>query len=427
MARNLFAKLSLENELSASTPIANSQIEPEDVVDAISVNDETTESEREINANIDTLEEANDTLDDLQEIDNNAADALNEDRVNILSGEPINNTDSNSDVEVPKNPEVAAAVAQEALKRVYRKLGCTNKFKVTFEEIHSSPISALKLAREEAQEAGKSLWERIKAFFIRVWETIKAFFGNVQAQINKNVDIINKLLERLMNMHYFKGRKPLSEELVNLILETGVPLARDKEPENIEIYLLWYNKYLGQFVTFSKQLSDAAAKLIDNKPIDQPDVELILARATAAVDNDLNAETKPDILLGLPKDENVRNKNKELLETAPTNSCVTTLKALLGKIQSSEEDIKNIKTAMDKIAKAIKTSKKEDDGQLAKKDLLPKILTILTKVSKSYGKDLLRLSKVIIRIVKESIDAEKDNKSETKNDSETNDTMEKLK
>ena len=77
---------------------------------------------------------------------------------------------------------------------------------------------------------------------------------------------------------------------------------------------------------------------------------------------------------------------------------------------------------MDKIAKAIKTSKKEDVHPL-----LPKILTLLTKVSKSYGKDLLRLSKVLIRIVKESIDAEKDNKTETKTDSYTNDTMEKLK
>ena len=412
MARNLFAKLSLEDELSSSAPVANSQIEPEDVVDAISVNDETTESEREINANIDTLEEANDTLDDLQEIDNNAADALNEDRVNILSGEPINNTDSNNDVEVPKNLEVAAAVAQEALKRVYRKLGCSSKFKVTFEEIHSSPISALKLAREEAQEAGKSLWERIKAFFIRVWETIKAFFGNVQTQINKNVDIINKLLEKLKDTN-LKGGKPLSEELVNLILETGVPLYSNREPQNIGQYIFWYNKYLSQFVTYSEYLSDAAAKLIDNKPIDQPEVELFLARATAVVDGDLNALNEPVILLAFPKDENVRNKNKELLLTAATNNCITTLNSLLSKIKKSEEDIKNIKTAMDKIAKAIKTSKKEDDGQLAKKDLLPKILTVLTKVSKSYGKDLLRLSKVLIRVVKESIDAEKDNKSET--------------
>ena len=414
MARNLFAKLSLEDELSSSAPVGNSQIEPEDVVDAISANDETTESEREINTDIDTLEEANDTLDDLQEIDNNAADALNEDRVNILSGEPINNTDSNSDVETPKNPEVAAAVAQEALKRVYRKLGCTNKFKVTFEEIHSSPIGALKLAREEAQEAGKSLWERIKAFFIRVWETIKAFFGNVQAQINKNVDIINKLLEKLKDTN-LKGGKPLSEELVNLILETGVPLSRDREPQNIGVYILWYNKYLSQFVTYSEQLSDVAAKLIDNKPIDQPDAELVLARATAAVDGDLNAANKPDVLLGFPKDEEIRNKNKELLITAATNNCVTTLNSLLSKIKNSEQDISNIKTAMDKIAKAIKTSKKEDVHPL-----LPKILTVLTKVSKSYGKDLLRLSKVLIRVVKESIDAEKDNNTA----SETNDTKE---
>ena len=142
-------------------------------------------------------------------------------------------------------------------KRVYRKLGCTNKFKVTFEEIHSSPISALKLAREEAQEAGKSLWEKIKEFITNLIAGLKNLFAKAMSYITTNV----KTLERLLNQVDSMAKDPsgnISEGLAtslfnskDFLLTAAVTSGRPKT----------FNNLIDGVVTVSKDGTNFAIKL----------------------------------------------------------------------------------------------------------------------------------------------------------------------
>ena len=179
MARNLFAKLSLEEAPSVNV---NVEVTPEDVVDSVAAADDLNESEQVMTEALVTLEEAEEALGELQEADNAAAAALGEEPADIITGEPVATetpvegdvpatepAETSADettvdpVEVPaENQEVAAAVVQEALRHCYKKLGMDfNRVRVSYESIASQPRAALKLAREEAQEAGKSLWRRV--------------------------------------------------------------------------------------------------------------------------------------------------------------------------------------------------------------------------------------------------------------------------
>ena len=219
MARSLFAKLSLEEAPSVNV---NVEITPEDVVESTTATDELNEAEQVVTEALVTLEEAEEALGELQEADNAAAAALGEEQTDIVTGEPVaaeapvegdaaastGSVEAAADessvdpVEVPtENQEVAAAVVQEALRHCYKKLGMDfNRVRVSYESIANQPKAALKLAREEAQEAGKSLWEKIKEFITNLIAGLKNLFAKAMSYITTNVKTLDKLLNQVDSM-----------------------------------------------------------------------------------------------------------------------------------------------------------------------------------------------------------------------------------
>lgn len=276
MARSLFAKLSLEEAPSVNV---NVEITPEDVVEATTAADDLNEAEQVVTEALVTLEEAEEALGELQEADNAAAAALGEEPADIVTGEPANAEapvegdaspstepveatadESNVDpVEVPtENQEVAAAVVQEALRHCYKKLGMDfNRVRVSYESIANQPKAALKLAREEAQEAGKSLWEKIKEFITNLIAGLKNLFAKAMSYITTNV----KTLERLLNQVDSMAKDPsgnISESLATslfnskeFLLTAAITSGHPKT----------FNDLIDGIVTVSKDGTNFAIKL----------------------------------------------------------------------------------------------------------------------------------------------------------------------
>ena len=264
MARSLFAKLSLEE---ASSVNVNVKITPEDVVEATTAADDLNEAEQVVTEALVTLEEAEEALGELQEADNAAAAALGEEPADIVTGEPANAeapvdgdaAASTEPVEVPtENQEVAAAVVQEALRHCYKKLGMDfNRVRVSYESIANQPKAALKLAREEAQEAGKSLWEKIKEFITNLIAGLKNLFAKAMSYITTNV----KTLERLLNQVDSMAKDPsgnISEGLATSVFNSkGFLLSA----AIISGHPKTFNDLIDGIVTISKDGTNFAIKL----------------------------------------------------------------------------------------------------------------------------------------------------------------------
>ena len=276
MARSLFAKLSLEEAPSVNV---NVEITPEDVVEATTAADDLNEAEQVVTEALVTLEEAEEALGELQEADNAAAAALGEEQTDVVTGEPVAteapvegdaaastepaeataDESSVDPVEVPtENQEVAAAVVQEALRHCYKKLGMDfNRVRVSYESIANQPKAALKLAREEAQEAGKSLWERIKEFITNLIAGLKNLFAKAMSYITTNV----KTLERLLNQVDSMAKDPsgnisegLATSLFNskeFLLTAAITSGHPKT----------FNDLIDSIVTVSKDGTNFAIKL----------------------------------------------------------------------------------------------------------------------------------------------------------------------
>ena len=276
MARSLFAKLSLEEAPSVNV---NVEITPEDVVESTTAADDLNEAEQVVTEALVTLEEAEEALGELQEADNAAAAALGEEQTDIVTGEPAAaeapvdgdaaastepveatvDESSVDPVEVPtENQEVAAAVVQEALRHCYKKLGMDfNRVRVSYESIANQPKAALKLAREEAQEAGKSLWEKIKEFITNLIAGLKNLFAKAMSYITTNV----KTLERLLNQVDSMTKDPsgnisegLATSLFNskeFLLTAAITSGRPKT----------FKDLIDSIVTVSKDGTDFANKL----------------------------------------------------------------------------------------------------------------------------------------------------------------------
>lgn len=243
MARSLFAKLSLEEAPSVNV---NVEVTPEDVVESVAAADDLNEAEQVVTEALVTLEEAEEALGELQEADNAAAAALGEEPVDIVTGEPVapetpvegdtavptEPVESTADettvdpVEVPtENQEVAAAVVQEALRHCYKKLGLDfNRVKVSYESIANQPRAALKLAREEAQEAGKTMWQKIIEFIKNIPSIIANMFGKLKDFIVKSEGTLKRLKEQLKDKK-FNANGNLPENIVTNFTESEVNTA----------------------------------------------------------------------------------------------------------------------------------------------------------------------------------------------------------
>lgn len=231
MARNLFAKLSLEGAPSVNV---NVEITPEDVVESTAAADDLNEAEQVVTEALVTLEEAEEALGELQEADNAAAAALGEEPTDIVTGEPVpaespaegDAAASAEPVEVPtENQEVAAAVVQEALRHCYKKLGMDfNRVRVSYESIANQPKAALKLAREEAQEAGKTMWQKIIEFIKNIPSIIANMFGKLKDFIFKSEGTLKRLKEQLKDKK-FSANGNLPENLVTNFNESEIATA----------------------------------------------------------------------------------------------------------------------------------------------------------------------------------------------------------
>ena len=269
MARSLFAKLSLEEAPSVNV---NVEITPEDVVESTAAADDLNEAEQVVTEALVTLEEAEEALGELQEADNAAAAALGEEPVDIVTGEPVapeatsaEPVESTADestvdpVEVPvENQEVAAAVVQEALRHCYKKLGMDfNRVRVSYESIANQPKAALKLAREEAQEAGKSLWEKIKEFITNLIAGLKNLFAKAMSYITTNVKTLERLLKQVDSMAKDPSgniSEGLATSLFNskeFLLTAAITSGRPKT----------FKDLIDSIVTVSKDGTDFANKL----------------------------------------------------------------------------------------------------------------------------------------------------------------------
>lgn len=176
MARNLMAKLSLENEINNSVVIA-----PTDGVDLM----DTQAKVAEISSEIDDTSSA---VDEAEEVANDVGEAI------AQADETIENSNAST-----QEIAAAAGMAAEALKQTYARLGIDKPIQVTVESLASDPKMALKISREELRLALESIIESIvsgiKKIIRKVGDGISNFinlFKNLGKQVAAMYDAVEK-------------------------------------------------------------------------------------------------------------------------------------------------------------------------------------------------------------------------------------------
>ena len=146
MKTNLLAKLSNE-EVNTVLPVSDTN-----TLELVETSSQLNDALNVLEEDNAVLEDANDAIDTLQEADNTGAVALGEEPKDLHTGAvlPVENTIS--------NVEIAATVAQEALKYVHKalKLDYSNKL-VSYESLTTNPKYSLVLARETIKAMRKNV------------------------------------------------------------------------------------------------------------------------------------------------------------------------------------------------------------------------------------------------------------------------------
>ena len=418
MARNLMSKLNLSNGLATEHYNINVKVDTtislEDLLNLEHLGTLCQESANEIDRALLTLEEADEVLNDIQEVENNVADTLGTEPIDVVTGEPLNgngndgastenegnvenDTTSNNDESLPdnNNKEIAAAVAQESLRYVYKRLQLDfNKIKISQEALIAQPITALHLAREEAQEAGKSLWERIKAFFVKLWNSIKAFFGNVKAGIDAHVEILEKLKAKVSDLK-FGGGEELDLSIAAKILNNGIPLRNGKPGTNTTQHFLYYTRYLKQCTDIAQSLLKYANDITNGNGItNNEELDTLITHATVDGPED---ENTPEYTIGYASTEDEANKYAKTLIAMNNAECEKSLENILTYAKTATQEITKIENRLKELEKVLN---KEPEGDIAK---LKKIIPALAAVSKSFGKHTLGYSKTVLQVVNASM------------------------
>lgn len=206
MKTNLLAKLSNE-EVNTVLPVSDTNI-LELVENSSQLNDALNVLEED-NA---VLEDANDAIDTLQEADNTAAIALGEEPTDLHTGAvlPVNN-------EIP-NAEIAATIAQEALKYVHKtlKLDYSNKL-VSYESLTANPKYSLVLARETIKDTFERIINAIVAFFKKIASDIAFAFKLLGSYCKKTNDALKIALRRAQNIKSSTPNKTISADKLHAI------------------------------------------------------------------------------------------------------------------------------------------------------------------------------------------------------------------
>lgn len=434
MARNLMAKLNVSNGLATEHFNTNvkvdSNISLEDLLNLEHLGTLCQESANDIDNVLLTLEEADEVLNDIQEVENNVANTLGAEPIDVVTGEPLNGNDnndtntednsnkeddttSNNDESLPdnNNKEIAAAVAQESLRYVYKRLQLDfNKIKISQEALIAQPITALHLAREEAQEAGKSLWEKIKEWISNLVKKVLAFLGNVNAVIETGAPILEKIKADVnSNSNAYVSGNKLPDELANYILSFSY--TRDgKFDGNLVKTLSNTISVLRYIDTESESLLEIADKFI------------LLSKPTADkiehLENMIEAKDIKDkiasILENLNKDE---IDGYKLIDASSIGNDLDSWKTLSG--QELNIVVKNVLNYTNKYGSA--KSKLEDlrkkilkdtfdraktldalqiDDELMK--IIKNVILTISRLQQTYGKILVKLIKTMPRLAKAS-------------------------
>lgn len=423
MARNLMAKLNLNNMLATEHFNTNvkvdSTISIEDLLNLEHLGTLCQESANEIDRALLTLEEADEVLNDIQEVENNVANTLGAEPIDVVTGEPLNGNDnddsntenesnteddttSNNDESLPDNnkKEIAAAVAQESLRYIYKRLQLDfNKIKISQESLIASPITALHLAREEAQEAGKSLWEQFKEWISNLVKKVLAFLGNVDAVLETGTPILKKIKADLKsNSNAYVSKNKLPEGLANYILSYSytrdgkfdgnlvktlsntIGVLRYLDAESISLL-----EIVDKFISYSKPTSDKI-----EHPENMLDPKDIKNKITSILEN-------------LNKDE---IDGYKLIDASTVGDDLDSWKTLSG----NELNIINNSVLSYSTKYGITRSKLEDlrkkilkdttDDELIK--IIKNIILTISRLQQTYGRILVKLIRTMPRLAKAS-------------------------
>ena len=237
MARNLFAKLSLEDENSTTTP---TEVTAVDVVDAVAATDEVNE----VNEAVGEYAAANDEANELVGVADDA----------IAQADTVLANPDASETEIA----ATAAVANEALKLISRNTGFTRSNFVSTEDITNSPRRALELAREElvlaregiinaianaAKKAVRRVSDGVTKFvnlFVSLDKQVTELISQVEARPEKSFTLDDYARESIARIIYiarktsgFKNSFDLALKGYSVQVETAKFIA--KEIENFGI------------------------------------------------------------------------------------------------------------------------------------------------------------------------------------------------
>ena len=434
MARNLMAKLNVSNGLATEHFNTNvkvdSNISLEDLLNLEDLGTLCQESANDIDNMLLTLEEADEVLDDIQEVENNVANTLGAEPIDVVTGEPLNGNDnndtntednsnkeddttSNNDESLPdnNNKEIAAAVAQESLRYVYKRLQLDfNKIKISQEALIAQPITALHLAREEAQEAGKSLWEKIKEWISNLVKKVLAFLGNVNAVIETGTPIIEKIKADIdSNSNAYVSGNNLPEGLGNFILSFSY--TRDgKFDGNLLKTLTNTTAVLRYINTESESLLEIADKFI---LLSKPTADKLKHVENMMEANDVKAKIA-SILENLNKDEidgyklidaSTIGNDLDSWKTLSGHELNIVIKNVLnytnkyGGARSKLEDLRK-KILKDTFDRAKTLDPLQIDDELMK--IIKNVILAISRLQQTYGRILVKLIKLVPRLAKAS-------------------------
>ena len=121
-----------------------------------------------------SINETNQTATDTEGTESTASD-------NIQSGqEPVKTVDGSGEAQPTDNPELAATVAQEALRHITARMGLdASAHSISHESIKNSPMTSLRLSREALSDVLNTVIQAIKQFFQRLWAKLKVYVAKV--------------------------------------------------------------------------------------------------------------------------------------------------------------------------------------------------------------------------------------------------------
>ena len=428
MGRNLMAKLNVSNGLTTEHFNTNvkvdSTISIEDLLNLEHLRTLCQESANEIDNMLLALEEADEVLNDIQEVENNVANTLGAEPIDVITGEPLNGNDndetstenegsvendtpSNNNEPLPdnNNKEIAAAVAQESLRYVYKRLQLDfNKIKISQESLIASPITALHLAREEAQEAGKSLWEQFKEWISNLVKKVLAFLGNVDAVLETGTPILKKIKADLnSNSNAYVSKNKLPKGLANSIVTFSY--TRDgKFDGNLVKTLSNTIGVLRYLETESNSLLEIADKFISHsKPTSDKIENLENMSETKDIKNKIAS-----ILENLNKDE---IDGYKLIDTSTIGKDLDSWKTLSGNelniinnsVLSYSTEYGIVKTKLEDLRKKIikdTFDRTKTGGELIK--IIKNIILAISRLQQTYGRILVKLIKTMPRLANAS-------------------------